>query len=103
MTPERSGCDPDAAKTVRKLTLPDGFRVGIKNLDNILTEVEALKLNDDKSVKSELLQRVKSCNYVASVAEDEYTVALFHEYRRKFGAPGITDSFKAETHLHTKG
>jgi hypothetical protein len=103
MTQGKSGCDPDAAKTVRKLTLPDGFRVGIKNLDNILLEVEALKLNDDKAVKAELLKRVKSCNYVAPVAEDEYAVALFREYRRKFGEPGVTDSYKTETHLHTKG
>ncbi len=103
MTQEKSGCDPDAARTIKKLTLPDGFRVGIKNLDNILVEVKALKLNDDKTIKSELLNRVKSCNYVASSAEDEYSIALFREYRRKFGEPGVTDSYKTETHLHTKG
>jgi hypothetical protein len=104
MTREKSGCDPDAARIIKKLTLPDGFRVGIKNLDNILIEVETLKLNDDKAVKSELLKRVKSCNYVAPVAEDEYSVALFQEYQRKFGKPSLVkDLYKTETHLHTKG
>ena len=70
---------------VKRLTLPDGFRVGIKNLDNILREVASLNLTDTQTIKAELLNRVKIYNYVASSAGDEYSVALFQEYQRKWG------------------
>ena len=73
---------------VRKLTLPDGFQVGFMNLDNILREVNELKLTDDKAIKKELLERIKACNYVASGAENLYSSALFDEYQRKYGESG---------------
>ena len=77
--------DADATRKIRKLTLPDGFRVGIANLDNILKEVAALKLTDSNSIKTELIERTKTYNYVASGAENEYATALFQEYQRKCG------------------
>ena len=77
---------PHQDKTpAKKITLPDGFRVGIINLDNILKEVADLKLADSRAIKSELLLRVKQCNFVASAAENEYALALFEEYQSKFG------------------
>jgi hypothetical protein len=91
-------------RTIRKLTLPDGFRVGIVNLDNILQEVADMKLTDTQAIKQELLEKVQACNYVASGAENEYAAALLQEYRRKFGEPGeIEGSYKNEIHQHTKG
>jgi len=69
----------------RKVTLPDGFQVGILNLDNILKEVVELKLADTATIKRELLERVKKDNFVASGAEYDYSTALFHEYQRKIG------------------
>ena len=94
--------DADAARKIKKLTLPDGSRVGISNLDNVLNEVADLKLNDTNTIKSELLDRVKTYNYVPSVAEHEYYAALLREYQRKFEP----DKFKeqiTEKHQHTKG
>ena len=70
---------------IKKITLPDGFRVGIKNLDNILKDVAALGLNDARDIKTELLERVKFCNYVAASAEKEYAIALYHEFQRVKG------------------
>ena len=92
--------DADAAKIVKKVTLPDGFRVGILNLDNILKEVADLKLTDARTIETELLKRVKTCNYVASSAENEYAKALFQEYNRKWGK---SEAPKTEIHQHTKG
>ena len=94
----------DAEKKITKLTLPDGFRVGILNLDSILKEVADLKLTDKQSIQTELLKRVQAHNYIASSAESEYSIALFKEYQRKWGK---SEADKAgnipEIHQHTKG
>lgn len=104
MTMDKSHSDRDTARKIKKLTLPDGFRVGISNLDNILKEVADLKLTDTQSIKKELLERVKTYNYVAFGAEGEYTTALFHEYQRKSGkSEAAKDGYKTEIHQHTKG
>ncbi|MBN1367217.1 MAG: hypothetical protein JW967_04780 [Dehalococcoidales bacterium] len=87
---------------IKKLTLPDGFRVGIVNLDNILQEVVGLKLADTKTIKTELLKRVETQNYVPSGVKTEYTAALYHEYQRKY-EPDKFKEEKTERHQHTKG
>jgi hypothetical protein len=104
VTTKDPGHNTDNTRQIKKLTLPDGFRVGIANLDNILEEVAYLKLNDNQMIKSELLERVKSYNYIASSAEGEYATALFREYQRKFGvSEAKKDGDKPEIHQHTKG
>ena len=87
---------------IRKLALSDGFRVGILNLDSILREVAGLTLTDDKAIRKELLERVKTCNYVARGAENEYSKALYREYQRKF-EPDKFKEERTERHQHTKG
>ncbi len=84
MSEQRPCCAAAAARVVKKLTLGNGFQVGIFNLDSILKEVADLKLVDAKAIKGELLKRVKIHNYVASGAETDYSAALFREYRRQF-------------------
>jgi hypothetical protein len=86
MAAERPCCAPDPAGIVKKLTLPDGFQVGIAGLDAILTAVADLELVDAEAIKAELLARVAVRNYVASGAEIEYAQALFREYTRRFKA-----------------
>jgi hypothetical protein len=94
----------DKAVNIKKLTLPDGSRVGIVNLDNILEEVAGLKLSDAKIIKAELLKRVEAQNYVPPSAKTEYATALFREYQINFGEPGaVKESEKPEIHKHTKG
>ena len=74
---EKQRYEPDATKEIiKKLTLPEGLRVGISNLDNILREVAGLKITDTNTIKAELLGRVKTYNYVPSSAEYEYSAAL---------------------------
>jgi hypothetical protein len=77
-------CAAAAARAIKQLTLPDGFQVGIINLDTILREVAELNLTDTEVIKRELLERVKAYNYVASGAEYDYSTALLRAYRRQF-------------------
>jgi hypothetical protein len=97
---EKQSGDANTTRTLKKLTLPDGFRVGISNLDTILKEVADLKLTDSMTIETELLKRVKTCNYVAPSAENEYATALFQEYNHKWGK---SEAAKSEIHQHTKG
>jgi len=85
MQREKPCCPAAAARMVKKLTLPDGFQVGILNLESILKGVADLKLADDEAIKKELLQRVKIYNYVASAADNDYSEALLKEYKRQYG------------------
>lgn len=93
--------DADTGKIIKKLTLPDGFRAGILNLDNIIKEVVELGLKDTEAIKLELLKRVKSCNYIPTSAESEYSAALFLEYQRNIGA--VKESETPETPKHSPG
>jgi len=77
-------CEAAAARAIKKLTLPDGFQVGIINLDNVLREVAELNLTDVEAIRKELLERVKARNYIATGAEYDYSTALLREYRRQF-------------------
>ena len=85
MSEQRPCCAAAAARVVKKLTLLDGFQVGIANLESILKEVADLKLIDAEAIKKELLKRVKIYNYVHSSADYDYSRALFKEYVGQFG------------------
>jgi len=85
MQRERPCCPAAAARLVKKLTLPDGFQVGILNLESILKEVADLELADDEAIKKELLKRVKIYNYVPSAVDNDYSEALLKEYKRQYG------------------
>ena len=85
MAGEKPCCPAAAARMVKKLVLPDGFQVGISNLENILNEVANLKLADNEAIKKELLKRVKIYNYVPPSADNEYSEALFNDYTRQCG------------------
>jgi hypothetical protein len=86
-------------RLIKKMTLPDGSRVGIANLDIILKEVAGLKLTDTETLKKELIERVKDSNYVALKAEEDYATALLREYEVKLGKAQGT----VETHRHKPG
>ncbi len=83
MQQEKPCCPAAAARMARKLTLPNGFQVGIMNLESILKEVADLKLADDDAIKKELLKRGKIYNYVAPAADNDYSDALLREYKRQ--------------------
>jgi len=84
MATKKPCCAEAAARMVKKLTLSNGFQVGISNLENIVKEVADLKLADNEAIKEELLQRVKIYNYVAPAADNDYAEALLKEYKRQY-------------------
>lgn len=85
-TGEKPCCAAAAARMIKKLVLPSG-EVGIANLEGILKEVADMKLVDNEAIKKELLQRVKTYNYVAPGAEADYSKALLKEYKQQCGNP----------------
>ena len=85
MQNEKPCCAAAAARMMKKLTLADGSQAGILYLEEILKEVADLKLVDNETIRKELLRRVKIYNYVAPSADNEYSEALFNEYRRQYG------------------
>jgi|WetSurMetagenome_2_1015567.scaffolds.fasta_scaffold04269_4 hypothetical protein len=102
--PEQKPCDSGPeARIVKKLTLSDGFRVGIVNLDNILREVAGLKLTDPLAIKAELLKIAEDRNYIPSVARNDYAAALFVEYQLKYQPEAVKGATRPEVHKHTKG
>ncbi|MBT3362205.1 MAG: hypothetical protein HN929_02425 [Chloroflexi bacterium] len=92
---------------IKKIKLPDGLQIGIKNLDNILSEVAQLNLIDSQILKQILLEKVgDNSNYVPPSAKDEYATSLLREYLKKYGeTEEIRDRNKdrVESHKHTPG
>jgi len=86
MTGEKPCCAAAAARMIKKLALPGG-EVGIVNLEGILKEIADMKLVDNEAIEKELLQRVKTYNYVAPGAEADYSKALLKEYEQQYGNP----------------
>ena len=79
---EKNDCPICAAKKIKILTFPNGIQTGIVGLDDIMKEVNGLKLTDAQTIKAELLRRVKESNYVAPRAEAQYIEVLFKEYQQ---------------------
>jgi len=104
MPEEKPRVDSDSStKIAKKITLPDGFRVGIVNLDSILNEVADLKLVDPLSIREELLKRAEVKNYIPSGAKTDYATALYREYQLKYKPEAVKEVTKTEGHKHTRG
>ena len=69
---------------IRKITLPDGDKVGLIGLDAVLEAVfKEGKLPDDSAAK-EMISRLREKNYISysSLVEELYEKALLTEYQR---------------------
>lgn len=75
-------CIAAAARKTRRVTI-GGRSVGIDRLDEIMDEVEAMRLQDHEIIGEALLKKVKIFNYVPPSAVPEYTRALLEEYKRR--------------------
>ncbi|MDZ7260933.1 MAG: thioredoxin family protein [candidate division KSB1 bacterium] len=64
-----------------------GMKVGLVGLSDIIEEVKAMGLTDDRELKNVILQKVKSQNYVPSSREQEYAHALLKMYKKSLGLP----------------
>lgn len=76
-------CAGDVARMVGRITFPDGLEVGVLNLEDILKAVAELQLADPASIKKELLERAKSCNYITASVEEKYAEALYRAYEQR--------------------
>jgi hypothetical protein len=74
-----SCCGPSGLRIIEV----DGDQVGIIGLDEALAQVKSLGLTDEESIKDELLERVRSRNYIPPGDEPHYRKALYREYLRK--------------------
>lgn len=77
---EKPCCAAEALRRVRQVEV-GSVVIGITMLDDILSEVRAMNLPNEKSISDELLKRVKIYNYVSPRAEEQYRTALVREYR----------------------
>ena len=75
-------CAASAARMVKKLNI-GGTLIGISSLDQIIVEVSKMVLDDEETIKVELMKRVKVCNFVPSSAEMDYADAVLEEYERQ--------------------
>jgi len=74
------GISPAKIKT--KCISVDGKDIGIDRLDDILAEVRALELPDDRAITEELLRRAMRFNYIPTSRSKAYGEALLKEYSR---------------------
>lgn len=59
-----------------------GRKVGLVNLETVLSEVRGLGLSDRVRIMGELLRRTRRDNYIPVSAEKDYCDALYREYLR---------------------
>ena len=74
-------CQADAVRKVRIIQV-NGVATGINMLDEIVAEVNAMKISADKDIREMLLQKVRACNYIPISAEDAYARALVAHYHQ---------------------
>jgi hypothetical protein len=79
---EKPCCAAEALRRIRQVDV-GGIRVGLAMLDDIIDEVQGLRLTAKDSIAEELLKRVKVYNYVPKAAEAAYRSALLREYEKK--------------------
>lgn len=77
----KSCCEAEALWRIRQLDV-GGIVVGISMLDDVVAEVKAMNLSGEKRIGDELLTKVKIYNYIPASAEEQYRIALLHEYQK---------------------
>ncbi|MGQ9583064.1 MAG: hypothetical protein ACUVV6_06070 [Thermoplasmatota archaeon] len=77
---ERKPCCAAAAAAQVKHLVVGGHRIGIVQLDEILSRAAELSHQGEAAVRKELVRLVKIYNYVPPPAERDYEEALYAEY-----------------------
>lgn len=66
---------------VTRIGLTGSIDVGIYKLEEIFEKVRKLGINDSKTLKEELLKRVKRNNWIPEDKEEEFSKAILDAYR----------------------
>lgn len=79
---------PSESIKIRRILI-EGKETGIDRIDEIIEEVIALGLGDERRIREELLRRVMKFNYIPEKKKEAYMDALFLEFRKvKMGQGG---------------
>ncbi len=82
MVPDKPCCPADALRRVKMIPV-NGIPTGITMLDEIIDEVQEMKLTSEQQIKEILLKKVKIYNYISKGAEEMYAKALMAEYTKQ--------------------
>ncbi|MBI0583202.1 MAG: hypothetical protein ISF22_03140 [Methanomassiliicoccus sp.] len=82
MKEEKPCCAAAAARKVKRIMV-NGQAVGVAQLDEICSKVDAMGLTSDEEIGRALLKEVKIYNYVPAGREEEYRRAVLEEYARR--------------------
>lgn len=78
---KRYVCIP-SGQGLRTLTFPDGCRISVMNLTEILETVYEEGRPSDPDTAGEILKRLEATNYVPRSSRQEYLAVLLEEYRQ---------------------
>ena len=68
-------------KGVTIIGLSGGIEVGIYKLEEIFEKVRSLGINDSKTLKEELLKRIKRNTWILEGKEEEFSEAILDAYK----------------------
>jgi len=77
----RPCCAADALRRIRQILI-NGIPTGLTMLDECIADVKEQDLKNEQEIRTALLERVKVYNYIPRNVEDEYSRALFEEFRK---------------------
>lgn len=80
--PSGGGCCGAPIKGLRRLTFPDGTQVGITGLDSVMENLYREGRLADARTAADILEQLKSENYFAPSARQEYEELFLKEYQR---------------------
>ncbi len=84
--PGAAGCCGPSIKGLRRLTFPDGTRVGITGLDEVMERLYRDGRLADARIAADIMEELKSENYFAPSARPAYEELFSREYQRFLGA-----------------
>jgi hypothetical protein len=74
-------CAADALRRIRQIPI-NGIPTGICMFDECIAEVKAQDLQSEVEIRAALIRLIKVYNYIPRNVENEYTRAIFEEYKK---------------------
>lgn len=84
-TPSGGSCCGPSIEGLRILTFSDGTQVGITGLDSVMENLSREGRLADATIAADIMEQLKSENYFAPSARQEYEELFLREYQRFLG------------------
>jgi len=81
MKDDKPCCAADALRRIRQVKI-NGIMTGITILDESIAEIRAQNYGSEPEIRAALLKKIRICNYVPKVVEEEYARVLMEEYKK---------------------